>query len=185
MKIESLDLSQNLTLDKVRDAFLVGCYTGLRYSDYSDLKMDNIRNGYIERVQIKTGQKVVIPVHSVVKTILNKYHGSPPPMISNQRSNKYIKELCKMIPELNQEISIKQQINGIAKTIAVPKYSLISTHTARRSFATNQYKAGVPSITIMAITGHKTEKVFLNYIKIKPDEHAQILKSIWDIENNH
>ncbi|MBP6794583.1 MAG: site-specific integrase [Saprospiraceae bacterium] len=48
MKIESLDLSQNLTLDKVRDAFLVGCYTGLRYSDYSDFKMDNIRNGYIE-----------------------------------------------------------------------------------------------------------------------------------------
>lgn len=179
-KIESLDLSQRPTLDKVRDAFLIGCYTGLRYSDYSELKIENINDGFIEKEQAKTGQKVIIPVHDVVNRILLKYQGSPPPMISNQRSNKYLKQLCQMIPALIQEIEIRQQINGSATLVKIPKYQLISTHTARRSFATNQYKAGVPSITIMAITGHKTEKVFLNYIKITRNEHAILLQNIWN-----
>jgi integrase len=85
-----------------------------------------------------------------------------------------------MIPALIQEIEIRQQINGSATLVKIPKYQLISTHTARRSFATNQYKAGVPSITIMAITGHKTEKVFLNYIKITRNEHARLLQNIWN-----
>lgn len=178
-KIEKVDLSQNLTLDKVRDAFLIGCFTGLRYSDYSDLKIENIKDGFISKEQTKTGNPVTIPVHEVVNRILAKHQGSPPPIISNQRSNKYLKEICKLIPDLNHVIEIKQQINGIATLSKVPKFQLVSTHTARRSFATNQYKAGIPSITIMAITGHKTEKVFLNYIKIKPDEHANIMKKIW------
>lgn len=178
-KIENLDLSQNLTLDKVRDAFLVGCYTGLRFSDYSDIRIENIKDGFIKKVIIKGGKPVTIPLHEVINRILAKYKGSAPPIISNQRSNKYLKEICKLIPELTQEIEIKLQIKGTATLTKVPKFLLVGTHTARRSFATNSYKAGIPSITIMAITGHKSEKVFLNYIKIKPDEHARILKEIW------
>ncbi|MBP8097249.1 MAG: site-specific integrase [Saprospiraceae bacterium] len=183
-KIEGLDLSHKQTFDKVRDAFLMGCYTGLRYSDYSKIKIEHIKNGFIEKGITKGGQKIIIPIHDVVNRILTKYHGFPPPLISNQRSNKYLKEICQLIPELNQEIEIKQQINGSATLVTLPKYLLIGTHTARRSFATNQYKAGIPSITIMAITGHKSEKVFLNYIKIKPDEHARIMKGLWTLGEN-
>jgi len=182
--IEQIDLSTSPTLDRVRDAFLIGCKTGLRYSDYSKLKVNNIKNGYIELEQKKTGGKVTIPIHPSVERILSKYGWAPPPVISNQRSNTYLKQLCKLIPELNLEVEIKQQVNGKPTLVNSPKYKLITTHTARRSFATNEYLAGTPSITIMAITGHKSEKVFLNYIKIKPDEHAKIMKDLWAQRGN-
>src|SRR5690606_7334890 len=70
-EIESLDLTNNQRLDNVRDLFLIGCYTGLRYSDYSILTPSQIKDGFIEiKQQTKTGQPVVIPVHHTVKKIL-------------------------------------------------------------------------------------------------------------------
>ena len=63
------------------------------------------------------------------------------------------------------------------------KWELLSSHTGRRSFATNEYLAGTPSITIKAITGHKTEEAFLRYIKLTPNEHAILLKQHWDKRN--
>lgn len=181
--IEKLDLSMSPTLDRVRDAFLIGCKTGLRYSDYSELKIHNINNGFIEIEQKKTEGKVTIPIHPSVERILSKYGWAPPPVISNQRSNTYLKELCKLIPELNEDVEIKQQVNGLRTLVKLPKYKLITTHTARRSFATNEFLAGTQSITIMAITGHKSEKVFLNYIKVKSEGHARILKENWEKRN--
>ncbi len=55
------------------------------------------------------------------------------------------------------------------------KYELVCTHTARRSFATNAYKAGVPTIAIMKITGHTQESTFLRYIKVSAEENAEML----------
>ena len=60
------------------------------------------------------------------------------------------------------------------------KYEFIMTHTARRSFCTNMYLMGVPVLTIMAISGHKTEKSFRAYIKATGEEHAQIMQQFWD-----
>ena len=57
---------------------------------------------------------------------------------------------------------------------------MVSSHTARRSFATNLYKSGFTSISIMAMTGHKTEKAFLTYIKVTEEEHAQLLMDHWN-----
>jgi len=64
-------------------------------------------------------------------------------------------------------------------TEAHPKWELVTSHTARRSFATNLYKSGFPSISIMGITGHRTEKAFLKYIKVTPEEHAMLLQKHW------
>jgi integrase len=61
----------------------------------------------------------------------------------------------------------------------IPKWKMVTTHTARRSFATNLYKQDFPSLGIMAITGHKTEASFLKYIKVTPREHAEKLKQFW------
>ena len=56
------------------------------------------------------------------------------------------------------------------------KYTCVSTHTARRSFATNSYLRGIDTLLIMAITGHKTESEFLKYIKLPQDEKAEKYK---------
>lgn len=180
LKLQKLDLAHDLKLDKVRDMFLVGCHTGLRFSDFSILKPNQIKDGFIETTQIKTGGAVVIPVHDVVKTILSKYNGNLPPAISNQKFNNYIKDVAKLVDEFKSVVSITSTKGGERVTISSMKYQLISTHTARRSFATNQFLAGLPSITIMAITGHKTEKAFLKYIKVTPSEHAKLMQQHWD-----
>jgi integrase len=55
------------------------------------------------------------------------------------------------------------------------KFEMVSSHTARRSFASNAYKAGVPSLAIRSITGHKSESSFLNYIKVSEEEQALLM----------
>ncbi|MCF0043628.1 site-specific integrase [Dyadobacter fanqingshengii] len=172
-KLYLLDLSDNKKLDKVRDLFLIGCYTGLRYSDFTQLKIENISEDgkrLIVTTQ-KTQSKIYIPINLQVKAILQKYHPSIPGVISNQKMNEYLKELA-VKAELNHKVetSITKGGQRIAKFLE--KSKLISTHTARRSFATNAYLAGLSTIDIMRITGHKTETSFMKYIKITGEETA-------------
>jgi integrase len=188
-KIENLDLSKNKRLENVRDLFLIGCYTGLRFSDCSALTSKNIKDGFIEITQTKTGAPVVIPVHHSVKKIMDKYEGKLPTAISNQKTNEYLKEIGQIKPDGHNKPILacstsKTLTKGGVKVITnYKKWELLCTHTARRSFATNEYLAGTPTITIMAITGHKTEKAFLRYIKLTPTEHAKLLKQHWQQRN--
>lgn len=183
-EIEKLDLSQNRRLETVRDLFLIGCYTGLRYSDYSILKPEQIKDGFIETKQTKTGDGVVIPVHPAVNKIISKYNGELPRSISNQKTNQFLKEMAKKVEVLKTPVSVSFTKGGLKLSETFEKWELITSHTARRSFATNEYLAGTPSLTIMAITGHKTEKAFLRYIKLTPNEHAKLLKQHWDKRNH-
>lgn len=178
-EIETLDLSSKPSLDRVRDLFLIGCYTGLRFSDYSRLTPKNIANGFIEIEQLKTGERVVIPVHSIVKKIISKYNGLPP-TISNQKFNNYLKEICQDVKSLQETES--KTITKAGKKIIVNmfKWQMVSSHTARRSFATNEYLNGTSTLTIMAVTGHKTEKAFLKYIKVSKKEEAERMKQHWE-----
>lgn len=178
-EIELLNLSNNKRLETVRDLFLIGCYTGLRYSDYSILKPEQIKDGLIEITQTKTGNPVVIPIHTTVKKIIDKHNGVLPRSYSNQKTNDYLKELTKKIEPLRKPVTISFTKGGLEISETVEKWEMITSHTARRSFATNEYLAGTPSLTIMAITGHKTEKAFLRYIKLTPNEHAKLLKLQW------
>jgi integrase len=177
--LRELDLSDAPHLDRVRDLFLIGCYTGLRYSDFSRLTAENIDGGFIEIEQQKTSARVVIPVHPVVRAIVSKYDGALPNAISNQKLNSYLKDICKKVESLKAMTSKTRTQGGLKTTVNYHKWELVSTHTARRSFATNAYLQGVPTITIMAITGHKTEKSFLKYIKVSPREHAKLMAKIW------
>ncbi len=181
----NLNLSKQPRLERVRDLFLVGCFTGLRFSDFNNLAKECfILDGgeeYIEIETQKTRRKVVIPVFEQLKQIRKRYadltENHLPPSMSNQKMNQYLKEIGQLagFTDLVQT-KITRQGREIIQN--VPKFSLISTHTARRSFATNMYLLGVPSYTIMAITSHTTEKSFLQYIKITPKEHAVQLREI-------
>jgi integrase len=56
-------------------------------------------------------------------------------------------------------------------------YECISSHTARRSFATNLYLDGYPTIEIQKITGHKTETSFMKYIRVTKLDAAKRLSA--------
>lgn len=175
-KIYDLDLSNNPRLDKVRDLFIIGCYTGLRFSDLVELRDENLIDNRtkIKIRTVKTGATVVIPLHKYVRHILEKHNGIPPQIISNQKMNNYLKELG-ALAEINEDVLINSTKGGKKQSEIYKKYELITAHTARRSFATNAYLNDIPSISIMKITGHTTEKSFLTYIKISQEDNANKL----------
>lgn len=181
-KIYEHDFSKNPTIEQIRDLFLIGAWTGCRFSDISQITPESISEGLIHLKQYKTGKRVLIPLHPVVTAILNRYNGKLPEATTNQQFNRALKDIAEAagISELTHKAITK---GGVKVSTAYKKNKLVTTHTARRSFATNLYKSGFPSISIMAITGHVTEKSFLKYIKVTPDEHAKKLQLHWN--NRH
>ncbi len=182
--LRCLDLSTAPRLDRVRNLFLVGCWTGLRFSDFTRLDPRHLTadGDFIEIETQKTGETVVIPVYPVVRTVFAKYAGktanSLPPAISNQKMNEFLKQIAQRAG-LTDAVEERITKGGFRLTTTAAKWELVSTHTARRSFATNCYKMGLDTVTIRAITGHRTEKAFLTYIKVTPHEHARKMKDFW------
>ncbi len=163
-----LDLSGNKRLEKVRDLFLIGAYTGLRFSDFT-----RIRPEYIESIDgksiltitaAKTGQMVSMPLLPIPAALLEKYNYHPP-RISNQRMNDYLKELGKLAG-MDDKMIVTVTSGGKRSEVAMSKWERLTTHVARRSFATNFYRDGVPAVVLMKITGHTTERQFMQYIAI-------------------
>lgn len=178
-EILNLDLKSNLKLDRVRDMFIIGCFTGLRFSDIINIKPEHINDGMIEITQVKTKERVAIPITQEVERLLSKYNNSLK-KISNQKFNDYLYEVVKKCQGLEIEVTKKAIQGGKQILIKKPKYEFVSSHTARRSFATNEYMAkGLNVRDIMAITGHKTEKSFYKYIRQTPKENAERVKIIW------
>lgn len=178
-RLFELNLSTTPGLARVRDLFLVGCNTGLRFSDLSQVRRENITTndsgGQILRVRTqKTNRLVHLPISYQLRAILDRYDGSAPPSISNQKMNEYLKEIAQRAG-LDEEVEITRNQGGRRVTVNRPKWQMVCTHTARRSFATNAYLNQVPTLDIMKLTGHKTETSFMKYIKITEEETATCL----------
>lgn len=173
-KLISLDLSTDKKLDQARDLFIIGCYTGLRFSDYSKLSAQNITDELIRIKTQKTGSDVIIPIFPEVRLILEKYSGKLPRAYCNQKMNEYLKIIAEKA-KLNDVILKSYKSGNKQITNSFKKWEMVSTHTARRSFATNMYKRGLSTLSIMQITGHTTDKSFMAYIKITKEENAMMI----------
>ena len=165
---------ENSKLEQVRDLFIFGSWVGLRFSDFSNIKPENIveidGDRFIKIITKKTKELVIIPCNPVIMEIFKKYSHNVnqlPKTISIQKFNTYIKEVCKMA-ELSEtgRLSTKPDLR---------LHEAISSHTARRSMSTNYYLQGFPTIDLMKITGHKTEKAFLKYIRVSKLDTAKRL----------
>ncbi|PTM11100.1 MAG: hypothetical protein DA408_14505 [Bacteroidetes bacterium] len=174
-KLYHLDLSGNERKERARDLFLIGAYTGLRFSDYSRLTTDHVKEieGYpvIRIVAKKTKDELVIPLHPYVKSILAKYDGAAP-KITDVELNRVIKQVGKESGLFDEKINFKRHEGGELQVRQVPRWEMIKTHTGRRSFATNAYLDGWSSIAIMKITGHNTETNFMKYIRVTKEQNA-------------
>lgn len=184
-----------------KDWLVLGCYLGQRVSDllrmnkrmiYTKTDSEGNTFRFIEIKQQKTGEKVVIPIHDEVETILNKYNGDFPPTFANNFDsnavlfNRHIKKVCELagIQEMikGKVYNEDKKKNEIVET---EKYNLVSSHVCRRSFATNFYGNKLfTTPQLMAITGHKTENMFLNYIGRTADDWAmQTAKTFKKLSN--
>lgn len=136
------DVYRNATI-----IFLIGAFTGQRFETYSNIDKNMvIHKGNKKMISIKqlekTESRVTIPVSDKLMTLLEMdYH-----KISLQKTNEYIKQVCKQV--------------------GIKEWASVTTHTARRSFATNAVLEGIDMHLIMKITGHKTESEFRKYVRV-------------------
>lgn len=177
-KIYELDLSHNKFQEEVRDLFIVGCFTGLRYSDLSNISPANIdmEHEVIQLTQRKVFKAVTIPLIDYVPEIIEKYNYNLPKIHLNE-FNREIKNICALAGLLQPcEIVWKKGLNQVKEVYK--RYEVVSSHTCRRSFCTNMYLSGFPAEELMKISGHKSTPAFLTYIKVGKLQAAMRLKEL-------
>ena len=190
--------------DKVRDVFLVGCYTCQRFSDYARLEQENFTTTakgtkVVRIVQEKTGNDVVIPILNDNLLHIAAKYGYDIPKINDVILNRYIKQILKELSSTVPSLARKERTlltmkerekekQGLVsferdnkENVIKPRYELVSSHTARRSGITNLYLSGnFDTYQMMSISGHRDEKTFYEYIKLSSDEVADSIAKKMD-----
>ncbi|MDC0132156.1 site-specific integrase [Flavobacteriaceae bacterium] len=170
------------TLENARKWMLIGLYVGQRVSDLLALKPSQLRfieNGvYIDINQQKTDKYVTVGV--VDKEVIQILKKNFPYSISAQLFNRQIKQICQIAGIYEMVSGYKLCIKTKRKRLGThPKYSLISSHDLRRSFATN-YFGKIETPILMQITGHSKESTFLSYIgsQVNKDTYADAFMKV-------
>lgn len=188
--------------EQVRDIFLVGCYTCQRVSDYNNISPDSFTTTakgtpIIRLTQQKTHTEVKIPIMNPnLQAICEKY-GYNLPSVVDVILNRYIKEILKELSETVPSLAVKVRTKLTMKQrkqeddgritvernskgeVMMPRYNCVTTHTARRSGITNMYLTHKYTILqMMHVSGHKTQKTFMDYIKLSSDEIADEIDAI-------
>lgn len=174
-KLERVVFEKGDKLERVRDMFLVGCYTALRHSDWR--KVDWTRTQVVGGVKVltivqqKTGGHTTLPIGARLAGLMDKYRVEGWPVLSVQKFNKSVKELCRKAG-IVQQVSVTEYRGGKTVVLTGQKWEFVSSHTARRSFATNAVLAGIPVSEVMKFTGHKSISAFFQYIRTTGQEAA-------------
>jgi|GEM_PF-5540366 len=154
----------------VRDAFLLGCYCGLRYSDLKNIQPENITEEYINvRIQ-KTRKLLSVPITPPMRPYIKSLI-----VASNPVMNREIKEIAKRAG-IDDNIRIESSGGDEIR----PKYELITMHTARRSFITNMVRGGLSHQYIMNATGITQLKTLHRYINLSPQDTGDKVKATWE-----
>lgn len=172
--LEAADLNPGSHADMCRDQFLAGYYTALRSCDWKQIRSSQIETTpagkFLRVVQQKTKGRVLIPANPKLLALLAK-HGGSIRQYSNQVFNREIKKVCYAVG-ICDRVSITEYRRGQVLVSEHSKCDLVSSHTARRSFATNAILAGIPATDVMRFTGHKSMSAFLRYVRTSEQEVA-------------
>jgi integrase len=179
-KIEGLS-GISKSLERTRDALLMQCYTGLRYSDIKQLNKNHIRDGFIHMVMYKTRKKHILPISERASRIIEKYMDRPEKKnglinakhVNNQ--NIDLKELGKLAG-LNSQVEVTRFVGNKRIEEVLQKWELLSTHTGRRSFATNYVLRGGRIEQLCSLLGHTDISTTQNYLRHTPDAMAAIAR---------
>ncbi|GAB2856591.1 site-specific integrase [Hymenobacter ruber] len=181
-KVNVSMLPDSARLENARSLFLISCYTGLRFSDVAALRPEHQRGEWLKLTAQKTSEKLSIPLRgNPVLPLLEKLWAGQVRPISNQKLNKYIKDVA-MLAKLNTPIE-QVEYRGSQRTSEIlPKYAVISSHTGRRTFVTLSLEGGLSWETIMKATGHKDFKSFRRYIQVTPERLLADFAQVWGKE---
>ena len=179
----TLDLGQRDALDNARALFMLGVYTGLRFSDVAALRPEHILTDRLRITTQKTRDTLMVPIRPEARPLLARVIAGTLRPLPNQTLNRYLKELAAMagIDTLTERT---HYAGGKRHTHTAPKYEFITTHTARRTFVTLALEDRLRPELIMKITGHKDLKSFSRYVNVTEDavlnEFARVYEPVTD-----
>ena len=184
-RVLQIDLMSKPSLDRVRDVYIFSSVTGLRFSDMQQLEWDHIQEDAIDLTQMKTATQVFIPLNRIALDILEKYRGfvKPLQMITNQKSNKYIKEVGQLAGINTPVEKIKFRGNERISEMHA-KFTLMSMHQGRRNFISFCLQKGMPEREVMRFSGHKDFKSVSRYVSSTREYQRSLMKKIWDEDVN-
>lgn len=180
LHLYKFDFSKHPKLHQTREAFCFACFTGLRFSDSARLTKDNIKGDNLLLNTQKTRDRLTIPLTDYAKEILkrNDYQLT---VTTNQDTNRNLKKMGELAG-LKDPVMIVKYRGTEEVRIAEPKFNLITTHTARRTFVTLSLEKGMRAETLMQITGHKSFKTLKKYIKITDKVKTLEMDKAWKQE---
>ena len=159
---------------KARDLFLLGVYSCARFSDYSRISTDMIRDGVIRFTQVKSASSVLVPASPRLLLILER-NGGHAPRLAQQHLNEWIKKVCKAVG-IDGRVEVTSS-NGLRRRTEIRhKYELVSSHTARRTGVTLLYMTGIPLQQVMLISGHKDQDSIRKYLRLTKEENVELLR---------
>jgi integrase len=163
-------------LSEERDSFLIGCYTALRHSDYSRIDVLNFNENLVSIWTVKKDKKVYIPIHYRLREIMRRRNNILPRKISEQKHNARIKIIGRLAG-IDSDVLLSKTRGGVRENTTGKKYGFITSHTCRRSGASNMYLAGIDVKFIQDILGHSKLEQTLRYIKVAAEENAKRLQN--------
>lgn len=167
---------------RIKDLFLIGVMCGQRFSDYSTIKPNQVKDGRVHFLQQKTKVKTAIPLNlwaglvpETLGEILERY-GNTSPLIEGKQPdailNERIKFLCRRAG-ISEQVEVISTIGDDANLTYCEKWQVISSHTARRTFATVWHRGKMSLASIALFTGHKSVNQLKTYIGLTNEEHQQ------------
>lgn len=145
----------------VKNQFIMGCVTGARHSDYMKFTRENVVGERLVYVSIKTHIQAEVPLSKVVERLIaeNEMFYIAGKEVSDPTFNKTIREICRKLG-MNERLKLYRA----GEFVEGAKYEFISSHTARRSFATNLYLRGADLYAISKMMGHSSVTMTEGYI---------------------
>lgn len=172
---EELDSMKSLLLtgieEQVRDLFVFQCEIGQRFEDINGIS-PIIEGDKIRIFQKKTGKSIYAPLTDYCLSIISKYEGKLP-KIANSIANKHLKAIGKKA-NINRMVECNELRDGKNYSYQIEAYKMIGTHTARRSFISNELK-DTDSAIIKKVTGHTTDSAFNRYNRLNSIEASDII----------
>jgi integrase len=187
-------------LERVKDFFLFACYTGRRYSELASLTHSNITTNergirimtFFEEKKIDKGS-VSLALNDSAIRIIDKYKFNPLknngkyllPELTNQTLNKRVKKLGQLA-RINQSTEKIEYVHGVPQRVIVPKFELITTHTARHTYATLSNERGMPITILQKELNHSRIGQTMVYAKVTSKHQHDVALSVWNkpkIEN--
>jgi len=181
-RIRDVDLTDKPRLNRIRDIFLLQVYTGMRYGDLLKLAPKHFDDevGIIRFTTEKTHTACIVPITGPLRSLLEKYPSRLFEVPSGVKFNVYLKELG-AVAGMTKETVIAKYVGGKREETSLPRSELLTSHVARRTFATTSLRFGVPEAVIGAVTGHAAKGMLQqHYINFDEETIRDMICKAWE-----